>query len=91
MDVSLSLANVSVSEANVSVSEANVSVSEANVSVSVSEANTNANTNATTDAPTTYEQMKIDELRKVATDKNLAPKEEIKRMKKPELLVLLKK
>jgi hypothetical protein len=91
MDVSLSLANVNVSEANVSVSEANVSVSEANVSVSVSEANTNANTNATTDAPTTYEQMKIDELRKVATDKNLAPKEEIKRMKKPELLVLLKK
>jgi hypothetical protein len=89
MDVSLSLANVNVSEANVS--EANVSVSEANVSVSVSEANTNANTNATTDAPTTYEQMKIDELRKVATDKNLAPKEEIKRMKKPELLVLLKK
>jgi hypothetical protein len=84
MDVSLSLANVNVSEAN-------VSVSEANVSVSVSEANTNANTNATTDAPTTYEQMKIDELRKVATDKNLAPKEEIKRMKKPELLVLLKK
>jgi len=89
MDVSLSLANVNVSEVNVS--EANVSVSEANVSVSVSEANTNANTNATTDAPTTYEQMKIDELRKVATDKNLAPKEEIKRMKKPELLVLLKK
>jgi ABC-type Na+ efflux pump permease subunit len=84
MDVSLSLANVNVSEVN-------VSVSEANVSVSVSEANTNANTNATTDAPTTYEQMKIDELRKVATDKNLAPKEEIKRMKKPELLVLLKK
>ena len=90
MDVSLSLANVNVSEANVSVSEANTNTNtNTNTNVSVSEAN--ANTNTTTDAPTTYEQMKIDELRKVATDKNLAPKEEIKRMKKPELLVLLKK
>jgi len=45
----------------------------------------------TTYEPTTYEQMKVDELRKVATDKNLASKEEIKKMKKPELLGLLKK
>ena len=40
---------------------------------------------------TTYEQMKVDELRKIATDKNLAPKEEVKKLKKPELLLLLKK
>ena len=46
---------------------------------------------STTADSTTYEQMKVDELRKVATDKNLASKEEIKKMKKPELLVLLKK
>ena len=38
-----------------------------------------------------YEQMKVDDLRKLATDKNLASKEEIKKMKKPELLILLKK
>jgi hypothetical protein len=40
---------------------------------------------------TAYEQMKVDELRKIATDKNLAPKEEVKKLKKPELLLLLKK
>jgi hypothetical protein len=40
---------------------------------------------------TAYEQMKVDELRKIATDKNLAPKEEVRKLKKPELLLLLKK
>jgi len=43
------------------------------------------------DDTTTYEQMKVDELRKIATDKNLATKDEIKKFKKPELLLLLKK
>jgi hypothetical protein len=38
-----------------------------------------------------YEQMKVDELRKIVSDKNLASKEEVKKLKKPELLVLLKK
>ena len=38
-----------------------------------------------------YEQMKVDDLRKVVADKGLASKEEIKKLKKPELLVLLKK
>jgi hypothetical protein len=38
-----------------------------------------------------YEQLKVDELRKVVSDKNLATKEEVKKLKKPELLVLLKK
>ena len=40
---------------------------------------------------TTYEQMKVDDLRRLATDKNLASKEEVKKLKKPELVVLLKK
>jgi hypothetical protein len=35
--------------------------------------------------------MKVDDLRKVITDKNLATKEEAKKLKKPELLQLLKK
>jgi hypothetical protein len=38
-----------------------------------------------------YEQMKVDDLRKLATDKNLASKDEVKKLKKPELLLLLKK
>lgn len=38
-----------------------------------------------------YDQMKVDELRKIVNDKNLAPKEEVKKLKKPELLLLLKK
>ena len=38
-----------------------------------------------------FEQMKVDELRKVVSDRNLASKEEVKKLKKPELLVLLKK
>jgi hypothetical protein len=38
-----------------------------------------------------YEHMKVDDLRKIATEKNLATKDEIKRYKKPELLSLLKK
>jgi hypothetical protein len=38
-----------------------------------------------------YEQMKVDDLRKIVTDKNLSTKEEVKKLKKPELLLLLKK
>ena len=37
-----------------------------------------------------YEHMKVDELRKLVSDKGLATKEEVKKLKKPELLVLLK-
>lgn len=37
-----------------------------------------------------YEQMKVDDLRKFAMDLNLAGKDEVKKFKKPELLVLLK-
>jgi acetylglutamate kinase len=40
---------------------------------------------------TSYEQMRVDDLRKVVSDKNLATKEEVKKLKKPELLLLLKK
>jgi hypothetical protein len=40
---------------------------------------------------TSFEQMKVDELRKVVSDRNLASKDEVKKLKKPELLVLLKK
>ena len=43
------------------------------------------------DATPSYEQMKVDDLRKVVADKGLATKEEVKKLKKPELLVLLKK
>lgn len=46
---------------------------------------------ADTDATPSYEQMKVDDLRKVVADKGLASKEEVKKLKKPELLVLLKK
>ena len=38
-----------------------------------------------------YEQMKVDDLRKIVADKNLATKDEVKKLKKPELLILLKK
>jgi hypothetical protein len=38
-----------------------------------------------------YENMKVDELRKIVSDKNLSTKEELKKLKKPELLALLKK
>jgi hypothetical protein len=37
-----------------------------------------------------YEQMKVDDLRKVVLDLNLAGKDEAKKLKKPELLILLK-
>ena len=46
---------------------------------------------AETDATPSYDQMKVDDLRKVVADKGLASKEEVKKLKKPELLVLLKK
>ena len=48
-------------------------------------------TEPTSFEPTSFEQMKVDELRKVVADKNLASKDEVKKLKKPELLVLLKK
>ena len=41
--------------------------------------------------PESYEQMRVDDLRKIVSDKNLASKDDVKRLKKPELLVLLKK
>ena len=37
-----------------------------------------------------YEQMKVDDLRKIVLDFNLASKDEVKKLKKPELLILLK-
>ena len=37
-----------------------------------------------------YEQMKVDDLRKVVLDLSLAGKDDVKKLKKPELLVLLK-
>ena len=37
-----------------------------------------------------YEQMKVDDLRKIVMDLNLAGKDEAKKLKKPELLALLK-
>ena len=37
-----------------------------------------------------YEQMKVDDLRKVVLDFTLASKDEVKKLKKPELLTLLK-
>ena len=41
--------------------------------------------------PASYESMKVDELRKIVSDKNLSTKDEVKKLKKPELLLLLKK
>jgi hypothetical protein len=43
------------------------------------------------DGEPNYEQLKVDDLRKIVTDKNLCTKEEGKKLKKPELLLLLKK
>ena len=40
---------------------------------------------------TGVEQMKVDDLRKMVSDSNLATKDEVKKLKKPELLALLKK
>ena len=40
---------------------------------------------------TGVEQMKVDDLRKMVSDSNLATKDEVKILKKPELLALLKK
>ena len=54
---------------------------------------------STIDAPTMtemtktdviYEQMKVDDLRKIVSDLNLAVKDDAKKLKKPELLALLK-
>ena len=38
-----------------------------------------------------YEHMKVDDLRKIVSDKSLASREEVKKLKKPELIALLKK
>ena len=53
--------------------------------------NTNDKQEETNKSEASYEQMKVDDLRKIVTDKNLSTKEEVKKLKKPELLVLLKK
>ena len=45
----------------------------------------------TSTSTTNYDSMKVDELRKVVSDKNLSTKEEVKKLKKPELVALLKK
>jgi hypothetical protein len=37
-----------------------------------------------------YEHMKVDDLRKIVSDKRLATKEEVKKLKKPELLAVLR-
>ena len=43
-----------------------------------------------TKADVSYEQMKVDDLRKIVLDFTLASKDEVKKLKKPELLTLLK-
>ena len=75
---------------------------ESGLMTSTSEAGTSANTGtseavsnasaaaAETEAANKSENLKVDDLRKLASDKNLAAKEIIKKMKKPELLALLK-
>jgi hypothetical protein len=64
-----------------------------------SEAHATSEPHVTTEANTTstaktevidYEHTKVDDLRKIVSDKNLATKEEVKKLKKPELLALLK-
>jgi hypothetical protein len=40
-------------------------------------------------APLKHDQMRVDDLRKIVVDKQLSTKEEVKKLKKPELLVLL--
>jgi hypothetical protein len=49
-----------------------------------------ADAGAAASAANKSENLKVDDLRKLASDKNLAAKEIIKKMKKPELLALLK-
>ena len=43
------------------------------------------------DDEVSYDSMRVDDLRKIVSDKNLSTKEEVKKLKKPELLLLLKK
>ena len=45
---------------------------------------------ASTSEDTNYEQMPVNDLRKLVSERNLATKEEVKKLKKPELLVLIK-
>ena len=51
--------------------------------------NGNADTLAHAQTPLTYEQMRVDDLRKLVLEKNLATKDGVKKLKKPELLFLL--
>ena len=51
----------------------------------------NSNGSSESSDPAHYEQMRVDDLRKIVLEKNIAPKEEVKKLKKPELLALLKK
>jgi hypothetical protein len=46
--------------------------------------------NAQTSSVSKYEDLKVDELRKLAVEKDLVKKDEVKKLKKPELLALLK-
>lgn len=43
----------------------------------------------TTQTPLKIDQMRVDDLRKIVLEKNLSTKEEVKKLKKPELLFLL--
>ena len=59
--------------------------------LSDSDSSSSSSDESQTPAPVNYDAMKIEELRKIVTDRNLATKEESKKLKKPELLSLLKK
>ena len=45
--------------------------------------------NTLVQAPLKHEQMRVDDLRKLVVDNNLSTKDEVKKLKKPELLALL--
>ena len=50
----------------------------------------NAQTSSNPAPVSKYEDLKVDELRKLAVEKDLVKKDEVKKLKKPELLALLK-
>ena len=82
----LNLADLVNIEETFSVPNAN----EVDANANAGDANKNAGDANAGETPS-FEQMKVDDLRKVVADKGLASKEEVKKLKKPELLVLLKK
>ena len=59
--------------------------------VNESDSSSSSSDESQSSIPVNYDSMKIEELRKIVTDRNLATKEESKKLKKPELLSLLKK